>query len=110
MEEYSIYNVDFGVGEGHEQSYSRPAIIFKDISELRMCLVIPLTSNLERLALPYTIQIRRTDTTNLDKESVALIFQLRAIAYNRLIGSGIGRLDAQQIAKIKSMVKDMLSI
>ena len=110
VKEYSIYNVDFGTGKGHEQSYARPAIIFKVINELSMCLVIPLTSKLERLKLPYTMQISRTNTTNLNEESVALIFQLRAIAYDRITGSEIGKLDDQQIAKIKIIIKDMLAI
>lgn len=110
VKEYSIYNVDFGTGKGHEQSYARPAIIFKVINELSMCLVIPLTSKLERLNLPYTIQINKTSTTNLNEESVALVFQLRAIACNRILGSEIGNLDVQQIAKIKNIIKDMLAI
>ena len=110
MKEYSIYNVDFGIGKEHEQSYSRPAIVFKALHKLSMCLVIPLTSKLERLKLPYTMQISRTNTTNLNEESVALAFQLRAITYDRITGSEIGKLDDQQIAKIKTIIKDMLAI
>ena len=110
MKEYSIYNVDLGIGKGHEQSYSRPTIIFKVIHELSMCLVIPLTSNLDRLKLPYTAQISRTSTTNLKEDSVALIFQLRAIASDRITGSEIGNLDDSQVGKIKTIIKDMLAI
>ncbi len=110
MKEYSIYNVDFGTGKGHEQSYARPAIIFKAIHELNMCLVIPLTSNLERLKLPYTAQINRTSTTNLKEDSVALVFQLRAISNDRIMGNEIGNLDDLQVGKIKTIIKDMLAI
>ncbi len=110
MKEYNIYNVDFGIGKGHEQSYSRPAIVFKALHKLSMCLVIPLTSNLEHLKLPYTAQISRTSATNLKEDSVALIFQLRAIANDRIIGSEIGNLDGSQVGKIKTMIKDMLAI
>lgn len=110
VKEYSIYNVDFDIGKGHEQSFSRPAIIFKTINELRMCIVIPLTSNLERLKLPYTVQINRTTGTNLREDSVALVFQLRAIANDRITGSEIGRLEDQQISKIRTIIKDMLAL
>ena len=105
-----IYNVDFGPGKGHEQSYPRPAIIFKVISELSMCLAIPLTSNLNRLDLPYTVQINKTDSTNLKGNSVALVFQLRAIDKGRITGNQIGRIDGQQINKIKTIMKDMLDL
>ena len=110
VKEYSIYNVDFDRGKGHEQSFSRPAIIFKTINELSMCIVIPLTSNIERLKLPYTAQINRTTATNLREDSVALVFQLRAIANDRITGSEIGKLEDQQISKIKTIIKDMLAL
>ncbi len=110
VKEYSIYNVDFGTGKGHEQSYPRPAIIFKAIHELNMYLVIPLTSNLNHLNLPYTVQINKTSTTNLMTDSVALVFQLRAIANTRITGSEIGGLEEQQVNKIKTMIKDMLAL
>ncbi len=110
MKEYSIYNIDLGTGKGHEQSFSRPAIVFKIIHEVNMCLVIPLTSNLERLKIPYTIQISRTSTTNLKEDSAALVFQLRAIANDRIMGSEIGNLDDSQVGKIKTIIKDMLAI
>ena len=110
MNEYSIYGVDFGVGKGHEQSYSRPAIIFKAINELRMCLVIPLTSNLSHLGLPYTLQIDKTDSTGLRENSVALVFQLRVIDNGRITGGEIGKLENYQINKIKTIIKDMLNL
>ena len=110
MDEYDIYNVDFGSGRGHEQSYPRPAIIFKAISELSMCLAIPLTSNLNHLNLPYTVQINKTDSTNLKENSVALVFQLRAIDKGRINGSVIGKIEDHQINKIKTIIKDMLAL
>ena len=65
MEDYGIYNVDFGKGEGHEQSYRRPAIVFKNVSEVDLYIVIPLTSNMDHLNLPYTIQINKTRSGNV---------------------------------------------
>jgi mRNA-degrading endonuclease toxin of MazEF toxin-antitoxin module len=75
-----------------------------------MCLTIPLTSNLDRLSLPYTSLINRTATTSLTTDSVALVFQLRAIANARIIGNEIGTLDDQQVGKIKTILKDMLAL
>ncbi len=110
MEEYSIHNVDFGTGKGHEQSNPRPAIILKAISELGMYIVIPLTSNLEHLNLPYTIQINKTGSTNLRDNSVALVFQLRAIDKVRISGTQIGKIEEYQTNKIKSALKEMFAL
>jgi len=110
MEDYGIYNVDFGKGEGHEQSNQRPAIIFKTVGELGLYLVIPLTSNLEHLNLPYTVQINRTSSTNLRENSVALVFQLRVVNRTRITSSQIGKIEDYQINKIKTIIKEMLGI
>ncbi len=110
MEEYGIYNVGLGTGIGHEQSYSRPAIIVKAIGALRLCIVIPLTSNLSHLSLPYTMKIEKTASTNLKEDSVALIFQLRCIDEARLTGSAIGMAEEEQIRKIKTLMKEMLAL
>lgn len=110
MEDYGIYNVDFGKGEGHEQSYQRPAIIFKKVSEVDLYIVIPLTSNMEHLNLPYTVQINKTSSTNLRENSVALVFQLRTVGKTRIVGSQIGKIEEYQINKIKTIIKDMLAI
>ncbi len=110
MDEYGIYSIDFGNGIGHEQSYSRPAILFKDLHDLGLALVIPLTSKLIRLNLPYTIQINRDQITNLKENSVALIFQLRAISCNRIKGNKIGSLDEISVKKIKTVITEMLDL
>lgn len=110
MEEYSIHNVDFGMGEGHEQSRQRPAIVFKVINELNMCIVIPLTSNMNHLNMPYTVQINKTGHTNLREDSVALVFQIRAIDKMRMTGNQIGKVEEYQVNKIKSSLREMLSL
>lgn len=56
------------------------------------------------------MQISRKNTTNLNEESIALIFQLRAMVYNRIVRNEIGKLDDQKIAKIKIKIKDMLAL
>ncbi len=110
MEEYGIYNVDLGTGIGHEQSYFRPAIIAKAMGAPRLCIAIPLTSNLSHLSLLYTAKIEKTASTNLKEDSVALIFQLRCIDEARLAGGAIGRADEEQIRKIKMLMKEMLAL
>ena len=84
--------------------------MFKIINELGMCIVIPLTSNMGHLNLPYTVQINKTGHTNLRENSVALVFQIRSIDKTRMAGSRIGKAEEYQVNKIKSIMKEMLAI
>ncbi len=109
--EYKICSVNFEFGKGREQEGQRPAIIIKEISETSIVIVIPLTSNLNHVNdLPYTIQINKTSTTNLKNDSVALIFQLRAIDHQRITNTQIGRIEENQANKIKTILKNMLEL
>lgn len=110
MKEYGIYEIDFGEGRGREQGRSRPAILFKLFNELGIGLVIPLTSNKERLNLPYTVPINKTSSTNLSMDSVALVFQLRAIDRTRITERQIGNIEEYQINKIRSTLKEMFAL
>lgn len=110
MDDYGIYNIDFGQVRGHEQGSQRPAIVFKTINEVKLCIVVPLTSNLEHLNLPYTVPINSTSSTNLKQNSVALIFQIRAVDSNVISINKIGTIEEYQIKKIKNAIKDMLSL
>jgi len=109
LKEYFIYAVDLGTPDGHVQDHSRPAIVIKTLNELNMCIIIPLTSNLESQRLPYTALIKKIHSTNLKEDSVALVFQIRIID-NKIIGNEIGKLEEYQIGKIKAMIKEMFAI
>ena len=46
-------------------------------------IVIPLTSNIQALRFPHTIEIKPSKKNNLDSISVGLIFQIRALDKKR---------------------------
>ncbi len=48
--------------------------------------------------------------TNLRENSVALVFQIRAIGKARMTGSQIGNAEEYQVNKIKNVMKEMLAI
>ena len=50
-----------------------------------MVVIIPLTSSLEILEKPNTLKITSSKQNGLDKDSVALIFQMRALDARRMI-------------------------
>ena len=57
---------------GKEQRGKRPALILAD-TKTNLVIVIPLTSNPQALRFPYTLEIKKSKDTNLEKDSIALI-------------------------------------
>ncbi|MBI3459270.1 type II toxin-antitoxin system PemK/MazF family toxin [Candidatus Azambacteria bacterium] len=108
MKKGDICVVDLFLGIGHEQNGKRPAIFFAD-TKTNIAIIIPLTSNIEALRFPYTLTIRPDKDNNLDEESVALIFHLRAVD-NKRLSSPLGKINKQLIGKIDSILKKLLNL
>jgi len=105
-----IYLVDLPQIGGHEQMGKRPAIILQeDEYGLPTVLIVPLTTKMKALDFAGTILIKPDDRNHLDRESIALAFQLRAIDRKRL-SKKIGKLRVDQITKLQSLIKELLGI
>ena len=105
-----IYLVDLPQIGGHEQMGKRPAIILQeDEYNLPTVLIVPLTTKMKALDFAGTILIKPDDRNHLDRESIALAFQLRAIDRKRL-SKKIGKLRVDQITKLQSLIKGLLGI
>jgi mRNA interferase MazF len=109
MMDDEIYYADLNPPTGHEQGGIRPVVIIKVLDDLRLCSIIPLTKVAERLDLPYTMKVNSTGSTCLPYDSVALIFHLRTISFDR-IKDKIGVLEGSHSKKIKYFIKTMFSI
>lgn len=109
MKKGEIYIVELFSKEGKEQSGIRPAILMAD-TKTSLALIIPLTSNMSALnKLPFTIKIEKNQKNNLEKDSVALTFQLQAIDKKRL-KKKIGFLESDKIKEINDSIKDLIDI
>jgi mRNA interferase MazF len=87
-----IHWVELPSANGREQQGRRPAVIAQDDAyggRLPTVLVIPISSTRAALRFAGTASILATPKSGLRVDSVALVFQLRAIDRNRL-GSRIG--------------------
>ena len=105
-----IYLVNLPQISGHEQVGKRPAIIVQEREyNLPTVLIVPLTTKIKALDFAGTILIKPDDRNHLDKESVVLGFQLRAIDRKRL-SKKIGELRADQITKLQSLIKELLGM
>jgi len=105
-----IYLVNLPQISGHEQMGKRPAIIVQEREyNLPTVLIVPLTTKIKALDFAGTILIKPDDRNHLDKESVALGFQSRAIDRKRL-SKKIGELRADQLTKLQSLIKELLGM
>ena len=74
-----------------------------------MAIVIPFTGSLERDNLPYTYFVEPSSANGLEKESIALVFQITAIDKKRLI-KRLGELNPEDISAIAVVMKDILRV
>lgn len=97
-----------GDSSGHEQSGTRPAVIFSDVIA-NVVMVVPLTSNTRSLRFVHTIEIVPNSSNNLSAPSVAMVFQLRALDVKKL-EKEIGILTGAEIKLLNREVKKMLKV
>ncbi|MBS3098863.1 type II toxin-antitoxin system PemK/MazF family toxin [Candidatus Pacearchaeota archaeon] len=93
---------------GREQIGKRPAIVLAD-TKTGLIIIIPLTTNLETLKYPYTLKIKSSQKNKLENDSVALIFQLRAIDKRRIIHK-IGDLEESILKEIDNLLRNLLKL
>jgi len=108
MDKGEIWLANLPQWTGREQLGTRPVIIMAD-SKIGMIIIIPLTSNLSSLKYPHTIEIKSSKQNGLDKESVALIFQIKSIDEKRMIHK-IGMLEDGDLNKIEGILRELIKL
>jgi len=96
---------------GTEQRGQRPAIIIAIHSQANVCMVVPLTSNLDASKFSHTHKIECTSDNELSVDSVALVFQMRTltISAGRFL-SKVGMIEQNHFDNVKALIKDYLQI
>jgi len=77
-----LWTVSLPQQEGREQAGTRPAIVIQhDVYAALspLVLVVSLTSRLTALRFPGTVRIAASESSGLSVDSVALVFQTRAV-------------------------------
>lgn len=108
MRKGEIWIINSEDSSGHEQSGIRPAVVVSDVVA-HIIIVVPFTSNARALRFAHTVQFSPTDLNNLSSNSIAMIFQLRAIDVKRLERK-IGFLSANEIKSVGLEIKKMLRL
>ncbi len=111
IQEQEVWMLNLQMGSqsiiGHEQGSSRPCVVIKVLSQLQMATIIPLTSNLSALRFPYTHEIIPSSQNGLSATSIAMIFQVRSVAFNRFKNKR-GDLEMLDYKDIKNLISDFL--
>ena len=106
-----IWMADLNPSRGSEQAGVRPVISIQRASLDRFTtatVVVPLTANLRRLKVPGCLLIPMGEG-GLDRDSVALCFQVAVIDRQRLI-QPLGQLAATRLAEINQALKYTLDL
>lgn len=107
-----IYTVEIPHSNGHEQAGTRPAIIVQARQfehRLPTVLIVPLTSQMAARGFPGTFLIDPDSENHLAAQSVALVFQLRAIDKRRL-GHLVGHLSAPYLGALQQHMRTLLDL
>lgn len=94
---------------GHEQSKDRPCIVIVNNSHIKMTTIIPLTSKLKTRHYPDTYLIKKGSVNKLKNDSIALIFHIRSLSYERFLHY-IGKLNINDLKTIKSRIKNYFEL
>jgi len=104
IEQYTVYWVDLNPTRGAEINKTRPCVIISPNEmndHLKTIIVAPVT-NTGRDGYPTRVKINVSNVTGW-----IVLDQIRAIDKNRLCDQ-IGKLSNEDIADIKSVIKEML--
>jgi|SRR3989338_3815189 len=108
MKNGEIWIINSRDSGGHEQSGIRPAVVVSGVVA-RIVIVVPFTSNVRALRFAHTIQFSPTASNNLSANSIAMIFQLRAVDVKRL-ETKIGFLSTNEMKSLGLEIKKMLRL
>jgi mRNA interferase MazF len=93
---------------GKEQYGLRPGILLYEHST-QVIQIIPLTSNILSLKFKDTIRVLPSVENGLTSDSIALVFQLRALDKNRIVKQ-LGILEENYQKLIKNQLKKMFKL
>ena|SRR3989344_8651000 len=108
MRKGEVWVVNLPLGKGREQTGKRPCIFIAD-NETDLATLIPLTSNSLALKFSNTLKINMSEENGLDKDSVALVFQIQSLDKKRFLNK-IGEIETETQDKLNKSIKGFLGI
>jgi mRNA interferase MazF len=107
MKRGEIWLVDLTDAKGHEQRGKRPALIMGSANGL--VVVVPFTTTLSTARFSHTFPLHPAPGNGLDRESIAMVFQIVALDRERFIHK-MGSVEEDQWQAITALARDLLHL
>ena len=104
-----IWLVTLDDAEGHEQEGTRPVVIVNIHPQSKLVMATPCTGKVRATRFPHTHQISPATTNGLTRESIALVYQTRALSTTRFIKK-MGKCSDADFEAIKIILEDYFEI
>ena len=110
MNKGEIYLAKLNPTKGHEINKVRPVIVFQSayLKDLPTVIVIPLTTHLKDNWFPLKVRISKRG--KLEKDSDAVIEQIRAIDKSKITGNPIASLSDDELKLLEEAILFVLGI
>ena len=110
MNKGDIYLANLNPTKGSELSEVRPVIIFQSehLKYLPTVIIIPLSTDLRDNWFPLRVRIPKRG--KLEKDSDAVVEQIRAIDKSRIIGNPIASLSKEELSLLDEAVLFVLGV
>jgi mRNA interferase MazF len=105
-----IHWVQLPPADGHEQVGRRPAVILQDdtvAGQIPLIIVVPLTGAVAASRFPGTLLLDPSPENGLQRPSVALVFQIRAVDRQR-VQDRIGAVGPHALAQIHALLDQLM--
>lgn len=102
-------NVTYTDSQGHEQQGERPCLIIKAFQTGDMVILIPFTGVLDAERFSFTTKIEKDNINGLDGDSIALIFQMKAVSKSRFRYKR-GKISESKYKQIEVHIKNIFEL
>ncbi len=105
-----VWNVDFSPKVGDKISKIRPAVIVNNnnMGALNLRVVVPVTDAIRNIR-EWHVFLKKNNTNNLSKDSVADCFQIKSLSTTRFV-SKRGDLSVQETDTVKICIMKVLDL
>jgi mRNA interferase MazF len=104
---FEIWYADLPPEAGHVQVGDRPCVVVADVPKNRFSVVLPTTTNLDRLRFTATHRIDPSAENGLAAPTVVMAFQIRYLDRQKL-RRRVGQLSTQDQAIVDGLLADLL--
>lgn len=78
-----LVNLDADTVANEQKGY-RPCVVIGKQDQVGFLVIVPITTTEDVKRFAFTLELKRSGVNNLVKDSIAMVFQIRAISVSRI--------------------------